>query len=72
MPFPKDEAGLVEQGYEKLGDAKCSSLRCNALITWWKTPNKKRLAMNRATAIAHFASCRDEKRFRKPKPRRDS
>lgn len=72
MPFPRTEEELAEQGYEKLGDAKCSSIRCGALVTWWKTPNKKRLAMNRATAITHFFSCLDDNRFRKPKPRRDS
>ena len=72
MPFPKNEAELVEQGYVKLGDAKCSSRRCAALVTWWRTPNKKKLAMNRDTAIAHFASCLDEKRFRRPKQWRDS
>lgn len=72
MPFPKTEEDLTKQGYVKRNDAKCSSLQCNALITWWKTPNKKHLAMNRGSAIAHFASCLDVKRFRKTKRRRDS
>jgi len=67
MPFPTTQEELVRAGYVKRNDAKCSSLKCSALVTWWKTPNNKHLAINRDTAIAHFLTCLDAKRFRKKK-----
>lgn len=50
---------LEAAGYRQIDYAQCPSPKCAAKITWWWTPNQKRMALNFPSYTPHAASCKD-------------
>jgi len=65
MALPTTDGELKVLGYIKMDDAKCS--KCYAPITWYRTPKRKLMPMNRVTLIPHWASCPFAKDFKRGK-----
>jgi len=65
MPFPTNEKELAEQGYEFEGTGRCSE--CHAEIAWYRTPKGKRIPLDEGTLVAHWGTCTNPDRFRRPK-----
>jgi hypothetical protein len=62
--FPQTVGEMEERGYKHLNDGSCTY--CSDPISWWETPNAKKIPMNAGTATAHFTTCpnADEARSR--------
>lgn len=66
MPFPTTEQGLAEAGYVFEGCGRCRS--CDAEIAWYRTPKNRPIPLDEGTLVAHFTTCPDADKFRKPRP----
>jgi hypothetical protein len=65
--FPRTSTELLERGYDFLGEGKCKG--CGAAITWWATPNDKRIPIDymatpTTPAVSHWATCTNPEYFR--------
>jgi hypothetical protein len=65
MPFPTTIEGLEAQGYKFDGHSRCSGPHCNQELSWYRTPNGKRIPLNYPSLTPHFSTCPDVKRFQK-------
>jgi hypothetical protein len=65
VPFPKNDTGLVEAGYEFDNRAHCRG--CGAEIEWWITPRKRKIALDPGTLEPHWATCPNADQFRRRK-----
>lgn len=68
MPFPKTLDELHAAGYKFLNDSVCRG--CGEEITWYETPNGKKIPMNPmprgvSEAVAHWGTCTEADSFRK-------
>lgn len=65
MPFPKTEVDLEKAGYEYEGSGRCRA--CNAEISWYRTPNGKRIPLDEGTMEPHWSTCPNADGFRRGK-----
>jgi len=64
MPFPATPAELEAAGYRFDTVGRCRGTRCQAELRWYWTPKGRRIPLN-ADGTAHWATCVDERQFRK-------
>lgn len=56
---------LEAAGYRFLNESRCSGPTCGATISWWETPNGKRMPLDPDTLGPHWGSCPDRDQFKK-------
>lgn len=62
MSFPTTVEEMEDRNYKRLNDGKCKG--CEAEITWWETPNGKKIPMDTGEAKPHWESCPNSDDFR--------
>lgn len=62
MSFPTTVEEMEDRNYKRLNDGKCKG--CGAEITWWETPNGKKIPMDTGEAKPHWESCPNSEDFR--------
>lgn len=65
MAFPEDEKEAEAQGYQFDNEARCRG--CGEAISWWITPNGKRMPMNLCEFKPHWSTCPQAEQFRREK-----
>ena len=56
---------LTAAGYEFKNKSRCSGPNCGAEIEWWRTPYGKSIPLDSKTLKPHWATCPDQKDFRR-------
>lgn len=66
MSFPTTVEEMEERNYKRLNDGRCNLDKggCGAELTWWETPNGKKIPMDEGTANPHWESCPNSDKFR--------
>jgi hypothetical protein len=66
MAFPETVQEMEQRGYKHLNDGTCNVEKggCGDQISWWETPNGKKIPMNMGTANVHWESCPNADDFR--------